>query len=72
MLGSSAVALDRAALDITSASAVASCVADVRPDVVVNTAGWTRVDDAETAEAEAYEANATAVGHLAGRGRRRG
>lgn len=70
-LGTAAVALDRSALDITSASAVAACVADVRPDVVVNAAGWTAVDAAETDESAAFEVNAAAVGHLAAAAGRR-
>jgi dTDP-4-dehydrorhamnose reductase len=65
LLGRSAVPLSRAELDITSAEAVAAAVAEINPDVVVNAAGWTAVDDAETAEDEAYAANATAVAQLA-------
>jgi dTDP-4-dehydrorhamnose reductase len=65
LLGSSAVALKRADLDITSASAVRACVEDVRPDVVINAAGWTDVDAAESYQDAAYEVNATAAGHLA-------
>lgn len=65
LLGRSAVPLSRAELDVTCAEAVAAAVAEINPDVVVNAAGWTAVDDAETAEDEAHAANATAVAHLA-------
>jgi dTDP-4-dehydrorhamnose reductase len=65
LLGESAVGVDHAALDITSLPAVRACVADVRPDVVVNAAGWTGVDAAETSADAAFLVNATAVGHLA-------
>jgi dTDP-4-dehydrorhamnose reductase len=57
-------ALDRAALDITDAGAVADAVAG--HDLVVNAAGWTDVDGAETAEDAATEVNGRAVAHLAG------
>jgi dTDP-4-dehydrorhamnose reductase len=61
-----AVALDRAALDVTDAKAVRDYRwADV--DVVLNAAAWTAVDAAEDpANLEAVRAaNVTAVGHLA-------
>ncbi|MFD7311817.1 dTDP-4-dehydrorhamnose reductase [Promicromonospora sp. NPDC059942] len=74
MLGQDLVAAARAAghevagirrsdVDITDASAVLDAVAG--HDVVVNCAGWTAVDDAETHEAEAFAANATGPAHLA-------
>jgi dTDP-4-dehydrorhamnose reductase len=54
------VALSRADLDVTDPPAVTSMVSDgAGPgDVVVNCAGWTAVDDAETHEAQAFAANA--------------
>ncbi|MEU0219028.1 dTDP-4-dehydrorhamnose reductase [Streptomyces sp. NPDC006265] len=55
--GETVVGLDRAALDITSASAVDSAVREHRPDVVVNCAAYTAVDDAETDEDRALEIN---------------
>ena len=48
--GHQVTALRRADLDITDASAVLDAVAG--HDVVVNCAGWTAVDDAETHEAD--------------------
>ncbi|HEY9521946.1 MAG TPA: dTDP-4-dehydrorhamnose reductase [Thermopolyspora sp.] len=59
------VALGRAALDVRDTAAVAATVAEHRPDVVVNCAAWTAVDDAETREDEALEINGRAVRGLA-------
>lgn len=59
------VALDRAALDLRDTRLVHEVVAEHRPGVVINCAGWTAVDDAEEHEAEAYEINARAVRTLA-------
>jgi dTDP-4-dehydrorhamnose reductase len=53
----SVTALGRAELDITDADAVDAAVAG--HDVVINSAAYTKVDDAETHEAEAYAVNAT-------------
>jgi len=64
-LGSSAVSLDRAALDITDRAAVLAAVRTHRPDVVVNCAALTAVDDAETNEEKALILNGDAVSHLA-------
>ena len=50
-------ALGRAELDITDADAVDAAVAG--HDVVINSAAYTKVDDAETHEDEAYAVNAT-------------
>lgn len=55
--GETVVGLDRAALDITSPPAVDAAVREHRPDVVVNCAAYTAVDDAETDEARALEIN---------------
>ncbi len=57
--------LARGDLDITDAGAVDDALARHRPDVVVNCAGWTAVDDAETREEDALKVNGTAVAHLA-------
>ncbi|MBN6054705.1 dTDP-4-dehydrorhamnose reductase [Nonomuraea sp. RK-328] len=63
--GEPALALSRSELDVTDRRAVRDLVAACRPAVVVNCAGWTAVDDAETHEAEALEVNGHAVAALA-------
>ncbi|MGW0867187.1 dTDP-4-dehydrorhamnose reductase [Streptomyces sp. NPDC002611] len=55
--GEDVVGLDRSALDITRPEAVAAAVREHRPDLVVNCAAYTAVDDAETDEARALEIN---------------
>jgi len=52
-------------LDITDAEAVRGALAGYGPDVVVNCAAWTAVDDAETHEEDALKINGGAVAHLA-------
>lgn len=44
-------------VDICDAASVAALLDDIRPDALVNCAAWTRVDAAETAEAEALRVN---------------
>ena len=59
------VAVDRQALDICDASAVAKCLAAVRPGLVLNAAAYTAVDKAESEREQAFAVNAHAVGILA-------
>lgn len=61
--GHDVTGLDRSALDITDAAAVMAAVDG--HDLVINTAAYTRVDDAESDEPTATAVNGTAVGHLA-------
>ena len=56
-------ALTRTDLDITDADAVMAAVEGY--DVVINASGYTRVDDAETHEADALAINGTGVANLA-------
>lgn len=63
--GDQVVALTRSELDITDREAVLAAVSGARPDVIVNCAAWTAVDDCETDPARAELVNGTAVGHLA-------
>lgn len=57
------VALDRAALDVTDGTAVRDRLAGF--DIVINTAAYTKVDDAEAHETEAFAINATGAANLA-------
>jgi dTDP-4-dehydrorhamnose reductase len=59
------VAAGRAQLDVTDEDAVRAALREVGPDVVVNCAAWTAVDDAESREADALRVNGTAVRALA-------
>lgn len=61
--GREVTALTRAELDITDPDAVRAAVAG--HDIVINSAAYTKVDDAETHEADAYGVNATGVRNLA-------
>lgn len=70
--GAEVTALDRAALDITDAAAVAAAIAREAPEVVLNAAAYTAVDRAEQEEAAAFAVNAAAAGILAGAAREAG
>jgi dTDP-4-dehydrorhamnose reductase len=63
--GNDVVALTRADLDVCAAGAVGDAVRWHRPATVVNCAGWTAVDDAETQEDAAEAVNGAAVRALA-------
>jgi dTDP-4-dehydrorhamnose reductase len=58
-------AVCHAQLDIADARAVESAVRDFRPGVLINAAGFTRVDDAESEREAAERANATGPAVLA-------
>jgi dTDP-4-dehydrorhamnose reductase len=63
--GHEAVALARADLDITDATAVRDAVVSAAPDAVINCAAWTDVDGAESQEAAATAVNGDGPGHVA-------
>jgi len=63
LAGRQVTALGRTDLDVTDAAAVAAAVRGHA--VVLNCAAYTKVDDAETHEAEAYGVNATGPANLA-------
>jgi dTDP-4-dehydrorhamnose reductase len=63
-LGDEVIAADRNVVDITDAVAVKACVAEHRPDAVINAAAYTAVDACESDVEGATAVNATAVDHL--------
>ena len=63
-------ARDRAGLDLADADAVAATVRRVRPQIIVNAAGYTAVDRAESEPALADAINARAPAILAEEARR--
>ncbi|KTR50963.1 dTDP-4-dehydrorhamnose reductase [Curtobacterium oceanosedimentum] len=63
LAGRDVTALGRADLDVTDATAVAAAVAG--HDVVINSAAYTKVDDAESHEDDAYAVNARGPAVLA-------
>jgi dTDP-4-dehydrorhamnose reductase len=63
--GEAVVALSRAELDITDVRAVRDAVRNARPDIIVNCAAYTKVDDAERNEHVATAINGSAVEFLA-------
>jgi dTDP-4-dehydrorhamnose reductase len=62
--GDEVTGLDRAGLDITDAAAAHAALARHKPDIVVNCAAWTAVDDAESAEDAAMAVNGHGAAHL--------
>lgn len=70
--GEEVVAPARGELDIRDDAAVREAVGSARPDVLVNCAAFTRVDDCEANEAEATAINGAAVGLLAAAATRSG
>ena len=63
--GEETMALARSDLDITDSRLVSKAVEDARPDVIINCAAYTRVDDAEKNEHLANAVNGSAVQLLA-------
>jgi len=59
--GEDAFALSKSDLDITDSSAVAAAVREHQPEVLVNCAAYTKVDDAEKNESIANAVNGSAV-----------
>jgi dTDP-4-dehydrorhamnose reductase len=63
--GETVLPLTKSDLDITDAAAVRAAVRQAKPDIVVNCAAYTKVDDAEANEHLATAINGTAVEFLA-------
>jgi dTDP-4-dehydrorhamnose reductase len=64
------VALDRAQLDLTSGDAIRKTICAAAPDVIVNAAGYTAVDNAEREGELAMRVNGIAPGVMAEEARR--
>jgi dTDP-4-dehydrorhamnose reductase len=60
------VGLTRGDLELTNFSQVRDCLAAEKPQIVVNCAAYTKVDQAETDQQDAFAGNALAAGNLAG------
>ncbi len=63
--GEDVAGLTRHELDITDEAAVRAALGARRPDVVLNCAAWTAVDDAEAHEDEAFRVNGQGATHVA-------
>lgn len=63
--GEDVLSLARADLDVTNARNVSACVKENKPNVIVNCAAFTRVDDAEAHEHIAMAVNGSSVEFLA-------
>lgn len=63
--GQSLLAPARDELDVTDATAIRRMLQDERPDIVIQCAAFTRVDDAESHEVQAFEINAIGAANVA-------
>lgn len=68
----SALAVGRAALDLHDPGSVSRAIADLRPDVVINSAAYTGVDKAESEPDAAFRLNADGAAMLASAAARHG
>jgi len=66
------VATGREQLDLARPDSIVSCVREVRPDIIVNAAGFTAVDKAQADPETAQKVNADAPGIMAEEARRTG
>lgn len=65
VLGKDVLALGRDALDISDETALRKKLGELAPDVIINAAAYTAVDQAETDDLDARAANAAGPKHLA-------
>jgi dTDP-4-dehydrorhamnose reductase len=63
--GDTVTPFTHAQLDVTSEAQISKALADVKPDLVLNTAAYHRVDECEKQAALALQVNGTAVMYLA-------
>ena len=62
--GHETLALTESELDITDLHAVRNDLASISPDLIINCAAYTRVDDAEVEKTEAFQVNGDGVQNL--------
>lgn len=72
LTGQRVVARGRPGLDVLDNSSIEAAIDAVRPDLIVNAAAYTAVDQAESEEAAAFALNAAAPGALAAAAARKG
>lgn len=65
-------AVGREQLDLTRHDSIVGCIRDIKPDLIVNAAGYTSVDGAESVPELTMQVNATAPGILAQEAKRSG
>ncbi len=70
--GITACAIGRPALDICSTPTIERAIADIKPDVIINTAAYTAVDDAEGEPERAHALNCEGARLLSEAANRRG
>lgn len=70
--GITACAIGRPALDICSTPTIERAIADIQPDVIINTAAYTAVDDAEAEPARAHALNCEGARLMSEAAHRRG
>lgn len=70
--GVSVLGLDKARADVTDGAALLRWVDDYHPELIVNCAAYTQVDDCETNRELAMSINGDAVGHVADAAERAG
>ncbi|MGQ0560305.1 MAG: dTDP-4-dehydrorhamnose reductase [Gemmatimonadota bacterium] len=63
--GWNVIGMARSELDVTNASAVRAAILDVRPDIVIQGAAYTKVDEAESREDLAFGVNAAGATNVA-------
>ena len=63
--GYTCISTDVADLDITNADAVKAYIADIKPDIIINSAAYTAVDKAEEEKELAIAINTTGAANLA-------
>lgn len=64
------IALDRTQMDLTNADSIRKAIRDAAPGIIVNAAGYTAVDKAESEPDLAMQVNAVAPGVMAGEAKR--